>query len=65
MSVIMKSASDGCESSVFAASSPSMRNLSGAYLVHCRPSTHNALADDAALGTKLWEWSVTLTDGMR
>jgi retinol dehydrogenase-12 len=61
--LIMKSPSMGSESSVFAATSTTLKGWAGgAYLVHCRSAQYNLLADDAPLGQKLWEWSMTLTD---
>lgn len=61
--LFVKSAATGCETSVYAAVSSVARKESGKYLVHCRPAPYNVLADDEALGKKLWEWSDGLTSG--
>ena len=53
----LKSVAQGAATEVWAATSPSLADVSGRYLADCNIAKHRPDADDAALAKRLWEVS--------
>lgn len=49
--------SEGALTSVFLATSPAVKNISGKFFDNCKATAPAAAVIDAALAKKLWEWS--------
>jgi NAD(P)-dependent dehydrogenase (short-subunit alcohol dehydrogenase family) len=54
-------AAQGAKTSIYLASSPEVKGVSGKYFDQCKPKKTSALADDVALRKKLWEVSEKLS----
>lgn len=50
----------GAETSIYLASSPEVKSITGTYFSHSKPAAYNALADDENLQKKLWDISLEL-----
>jgi len=59
--LFQKTPLEGAQSSVFAATSPILREVSGQYLFHCRPFPSSAASKNDKAARRLWEESDRLT----
>jgi len=60
MKAFLMSPEEGAVNSLYAAASPDMEGVSGAYLVKMRPADPNPIANDADLAAQLWSESERL-----
>ena len=51
----------GAQTSIYAASSPDVAQISGKYLIKSKPAETNPLARDPKLTADVWEWSEKMT----
>lgn len=51
----------GAATSVYVATNPSLKGVSGEYFADCNVQEKSAFGKDAALGERLWEVSKNLT----
>lgn len=57
----LKTPAEGAETSVYVASAPSLRGVTGRYFARSREAPYAALADDPAVADRLWRWSAART----
>jgi NAD(P)-dependent dehydrogenase (short-subunit alcohol dehydrogenase family) len=53
----LKTPAEGAETSVYVASAPSLRGVTGRYFARCREAPYAEVADDRAVAERLWRWS--------
>lgn len=53
----LKTPAEGAETSVFVATAPSLRGVTGRYFARCREVEHARIADDPTIADRLWRWS--------
>ena len=62
--LFLRSPAQGAATSVFVATDPTLKGKTGGYFASCKPAHAAKVADDRAVGQRLWDLSEKMTSGI-